>query len=87
MKEIQHGNRKVILTKWMLIIFSVGTVLYLLLLGLRGEVPPDSFFMNFVLGLGAIGGAFTAGNIFEHRAAAQKEIAQKAKTDIETATG
>lgn len=24
--------------------------------------------MNFVLGLGAIGGAFTLGNIFKHRA-------------------
>ena len=34
--------------------------------------------MNFVLGLGAIGGAFTVGNIFEHRA-----NADKAKTQAE----
>ncbi|WP_196159886.1 hypothetical protein [Reinekea sp. G2M2-21] len=86
MKETQQGNRKVILTKWLLIIFSVGTVLYLLLLGLRGEVPPDSFFMNLVLGLGAIGGAFTAGNIFEHRAAAQKEVTKKMESNKEPAS-
>jgi hypothetical protein len=30
--------------------------------------------MNFVLGLGAIGGAFTVGNIFEHRAKSAQQI-------------
>ena len=60
------GNRKVVLTKWMLIIFALGTLGYLILLGYRGKVPPDSFFMNFVFGLGVIGGAFTVGNIFEN---------------------
>ena len=72
----QEGSRKVILTKWMLIIFSFGTLGYFILLGLRGKAPPDSFFMNFVLGLSAIGGSFTVGNIFEHRAKAEEKIAE-----------
>ncbi len=38
--------------------------------------------MNFVLGLGAIGGAFTVGNIFEHRANADKA---KAQAEVEKA--
>jgi hypothetical protein len=74
MKNIPEGSRKVVLTKWMLIIFSLGTLGYFILLGSKGEAPPPSFFMNFVLGLGAIGGAFTVGNIFEHRANAAKMI-------------
>jgi hypothetical protein len=72
LKTEQEGGRKVILTKWLLIIFSLGTFGYLVLLGINDQAPPDSFFMNFVLGLGAIGGAFTIGNIFEHRAKADK---------------
>ncbi len=82
MAEIAEGSRKVVLTKWMLIIFSLGTLGYFILLGLRGVAPPDSFFMNFVLGLGAIGGAFTVGNIFEHRANADKA---KAQAEVEKA--
>jgi hypothetical protein len=70
MKEISKGSRKVVLTQWMPVIFSLGTLGYFILLGIKGEAPPASFFMNFVLGLGAIGGAFTVGNIFEHRAKA-----------------
>ncbi|CAK8712601.1 hypothetical protein KKHLCK_01620 [Candidatus Electrothrix laxa] len=73
-ENIPEGSRKVILTKWMLIIFSLGTFGYYLLLGREGMAPPDSFFMNFVLGLGAIGGAFTLGNIFEHRAKSDQKI-------------
>jgi len=72
--NIPEGSRKVVLTKWMLIIFSLGTLGYYLLLGREGMAPPDSFFMNFVFGLGAIGGAFTVGNIFEHRAKSEQKI-------------
>jgi len=82
MAEIAEGSRKVVLTKWMLIIFSLGTLGYFILLGVKGDAPPDSFFMNFVLGLGAIGGAFTIGNIFEHRAKADKV---KAQAEVEKA--
>ncbi|MCI5126050.1 MAG: hypothetical protein D3925_16655 [Candidatus Electrothrix sp. AR5] len=73
-ENIPEGSRKVILTKWMLIIFSLGTFGYYFLLGREGMAPPDSFFMNFVFGLGAIGGAFTVGNIFEHRAKSDQKI-------------
>ena len=72
--NIPEGSRKVVLTKWMLIIFSLGTFGYYLLLGREGLAPPDSFFMNFVLGLGAIGGAFTVGNVFEHKAKSEQKI-------------
>ena len=44
------------------------------MLGREGLAPPDSFFMNFVLGLGAIGGAFTVGNVFEHKAKSEQKI-------------
>jgi hypothetical protein len=81
MAEVPQGNRKVILTKWMLVIFSVVTIGYFILLGLHGATPPDSFFMNFVLGLGAIGGAFTIGNIFEHRAKSAEEIEKERNSD------
>jgi hypothetical protein len=74
LENIPEGSRKVILTKWMLIIFSLGTFGYYLLLGREGEAPPASFFMNFVFGLGAIGGTFTVGNIFEHRAKSDQKI-------------
>jgi flagellar basal body-associated protein FliL len=74
-----EGSRKVILTKWMLVIFALGTVGYFILLGLNNSAPPESFFMNFMLGLGAIGGAFTVGNIFEHRAKAQTETERERK--------
>ena len=86
-KDENPGNRKVILTKWMLIIFSLGTLGYFVVLGIKGESPPDSFYMNFVLGLGAIGGAFTAGNIFEHWGKSQENIekdkAEKEKSKVE----
>lgn len=65
------GSRKVVLTKWMLIIFSVGTIGYLGLLGVNGAVPPESFYTWFVFGLGGIGGAFTFGNAIEHFAKAK----------------
>lgn len=74
MSDTKEGSRKVTLTKWMLIIFSLGTIGYFILLGMKEDAPPPSFFMNFVLGLGAIGGAFTVGNIFEHRAITQQRI-------------
>lgn len=64
---IDSGGRKVVLTKWMLVIFTLGTFGYFILLALKGDSPPDSFFMNFVLGLSTIGGMFTAGNVFEHK--------------------
>ena len=63
----KEGSRKVVLTKWMLIIFSLGTFGYIFIMGSNGWQIPDNFFMNFVLGLGAIGGSFTVGNIFEHQ--------------------
>ncbi|MCI5168037.1 MAG: hypothetical protein D3903_18605 [Candidatus Electrothrix sp. GM3_4] len=79
--NIREGSRKVILTKWMLIIFSLGTLGYYLLLAKSGEAPPASFFMNFVLGLGAIGGAFTVGNIFEHKAQSDQKIEELRHSD------
>jgi len=78
------GSRKVVLTKWMLIIFALGTAGYFVLLGLKGDSPPDSFFMNFVLGLTTIGSAFTVGNIFEHR---EKTAQMKIQGDVSTALG
>ena len=80
MSNIPEGSRKVILTKWMLVIFTLGTLGYFMLLGINSAAPPASFFMNFVLGLGAIGGAFTVGNIFEHRSKAAKEIEKEKNT-------
>lgn len=67
MGEERIGSRKVILTKWMLVIFSGGTAAYILLYGLQGATPPESFFTWFVLGLGGIGGAFSVGNMVEHK--------------------
>ena len=81
LQDEAKGNRKAILTKWMLIIFSLGTFGYMILLGYRGLPPPESFYMNFVLGLGAIGGAFTVGNIFEHRAASVQETEKLKNSD------
>jgi hypothetical protein len=81
MANIPEGSRKVVLSKWMLVIFSLGTLGYFILLGFNGKAPPPSFFMNFVLGLGAIGGAFTVGNIFEHRANAAKSIEESKNSE------
>lgn len=81
MKTIEEGSRKVVLTQWMLVIFSLGTLGYFILLGINGQSPPDSFFMNFVLGLGAIGGAFTVGNIFEHRAKSAQKIEESRNSE------
>ncbi len=69
----KQGSRKVVLTQWMLVIFSLVTAGYMVLNGYQGNQLPESFFMTFVTGLGFIGGAFTAGNIFEHRAKATIE--------------
>lgn len=79
--RIEEGSRKVVLTQWMLVIFSLGTLGYFILLGSNGQSPPDSFFMNFVLGLGAIGGAFTVGNIFEHRAKSAQKIEESRNSE------
>ena len=81
MMKIEEGSRKVVLTQWMLVIFSLGTLGYFILLGINGQSPPDSFFMNFVLGLGAIGGAFTVGNIFEHRAKSAQRIEESKNSE------
>ena len=81
LNKIEEGNRKVVLTKWMLIIFSLGTLGYYILLAMNGDAPPPSFFMNFVFGLGAIGGAFTVGNIFEHKAKSAQQI-EKEKNSV-----
>ncbi|MDR4518937.1 MAG: hypothetical protein MRK00_16325 [Nitrosomonas sp.] len=67
MGEEKTGSRKVVMTKWMLIIYAIGTAVYLLLMGFQGATPPDSFMFNFTLGVGAIGGAFSLGNMMEHR--------------------
>ena len=80
--KIETGSRKVILTKWMLVIFSIGTLGYMVLSLIQTNPLPETFYMNFVLGLGAIGGAFTVGNIFEHRAQSKVESA-KAQADSE----
>jgi len=80
--KIETGSRKVILTKWMLVIFSIGTLGYMVLSLIQTNPLPETFYMNFVLGLGAIGGAFTVGNIFEHRAQSKVESA-KAQADGE----
>jgi hypothetical protein len=81
MNDEKEGNRKTILTKWMLVIFSVGTLGYLIILGNKGVAPPDSFYMNFVMGLGVIGGAFTVGNIFEHQAKSAQQIEKEKNSD------
>ena len=81
MDKTPEGSRKVVLTKWMLIILALGTLGYFILLGISEAAPPDSFFMNFVLGLGAIGGAFAIGNIFEHKHKAAQQIEKEKNTD------
>lgn len=63
----QTGSRKVILTFAMLIIYAMGTAGYLFLLGIQGQAPSESFFFYFTLGVGGIGGAFTMGNMVEHK--------------------
>ena len=89
--KTETGSRKVVLTKWMLVIFSVGTLGYMVLSIIHGEALPETFYMNFVFGLGAIGGAFTVGNIFEHRAQSKVDSAkaqaygEKQKTLAQTA--
>ena len=83
----KDGSRKVVLTKWMLIVFSLGTFGYFVLLGLTNTPPHETFFMNFVLGLGAIGGAFTVGNIFEHRSNAAKVISEAEAKKAEAKEG
>ncbi len=80
--EPKPGSRKVVLTKWMLIIFAVGTGVYMIVCGYRNWPVAESFYMNFVIGIGAIGGAFTVGNIFEHKSLAKIE---EGKSQIETA--
>lgn len=65
-KEENVGSRKVVLTKWLLLIFTIGTAAYLFVMMMNGDSLPDSFYMNFVLGLGIIGGSFTLGNAAEH---------------------
>jgi len=91
--KIETGSRKVILTKWMLVIFSIGTLGYMMLCLIMNCPLPESFYMNFVFGLGAIGGAFTVGNIFEHRAQSKVESAraaaegEKQKALVRTASG
>ena len=77
------GSRKVVLTKWMLIIFSLGTFCYIFVMGSNGWQIPDNFFMNFVLGLGAIGGSFTVGNIFEHQEKTKQMRVEKGIEDRE----
>ena len=74
--KMETGSRKVVLTKWMLVIFSVGTLGYMVLSIIHGKALPETFYMNFVFGLGAIGGAFTVGNIFEHRAQSKVDSAK-----------
>jgi len=66
----------------MLIIFAVGTGVYMIVCGYRNWPVADSFYMNFVIGLGVIGGAFTVGNIFERQSIAKIE---GGKSQIETA--
>ena len=89
--KMETGSRKVVLTKWMLVIFSVGTLGYMVLSIIHREALPEMFYMNFVFGLGAIGGAFTVGNIFEHRAQSKVDSAkaqaegEKQKTLAQTA--
>ncbi len=74
--KIETGSRKLILTKWMLIIFTIGTLGYMMLSIVHKKPLPETFYMNFVFGLGAIGGAFTVGNIFEHRAQSKVDSAK-----------
>jgi len=67
-KEESVGNRKVILTKWMLVIFTIVTIIYLLIMGVHGKTPHESFYTWFVFGLGGIGGSFSFSNAIEHYA-------------------
>lgn len=62
-----NGSRKVLLTKWGLIIYSIVTIGYMLLAGFERVELPESFYMNAVIALSAITGGYTVGNIFEHK--------------------
>lgn len=68
MKEESVGNRKVVLTKWMLVIFTAITLVYLIVMGVHGQTPHESFYTWFVFGLGGIGGSFSFSNALEHYA-------------------
>jgi len=39
MKGEKLGNRKVVLTKWALVIFALGTAGYLILIAMQGKTP------------------------------------------------
>lgn len=66
MKSEQIGDRKVILTKWMIIVFNAGTALFLGVLAFTGQAIPESVMTTFGLVNAAILGSFTGGNIVEH---------------------
>lgn len=63
----QPGNRKVALTKWALVIYSVITVGRMFLAGTGAEPLTDGFYMNAMMALGFISGSYTAGNVMEHK--------------------
>ncbi len=74
MKDEKIGSRKVVLTKWMLVIFATVTYSYMILLAHVGSAPPESFFWSFSTGLGLIGGAFAWGNVEEHKSRSNRMI-------------
>jgi hypothetical protein len=84
--EIKAGSRKVVLTKWMLVIFTVITAAYMVLSIVHHRPLPDSFYLNFVVGLGAIGGAFTVGNVFEHLSQRGRIVGSESQTEGATTT-
>lgn len=72
MKCETAGSRKLIITKWSLLLYAVVSIAYLTLLGFLGSVPPENFFFSFVIGLGGVAGTFSAANFGEHWASAKK---------------
>lgn len=66
-KTPETGNRKVALTKWALIIYTVVTLGQMFLAGMGHIVLTDGFYMNAMLALTAISGGYTLGNVMEHK--------------------
>lgn len=66
-KPVNTDDKKVVRTKFLLLVFALAVLIYYIFLGFKGEVPPDYFFTNFVLVLTVIGGVFIVGNVVEHK--------------------
>ena len=72
MKDEQIGSRKVILTKWTLIIQGVAAVAYLVAQAYSGAPISDNFIPSVIFGPTGVLAAFTGGNVMEHRSGISK---------------